>query len=67
MPCERLGGAGVRRPQDLVGCAQSEEQMAATVTTARRIGFECDSAEPQRHAGGEPDRLAYGAVAALRA
>jgi len=48
---EREVRAGVRRLQDLVGCAQSEEQMAATVATARRIGFECDPAEPQRHAG----------------
>ena len=48
---EREVRAGVRRLQDLVGCAQSEEQMAATVATARRIGFECGPAEPQRHAG----------------
>jgi hypothetical protein len=25
--------------------------MAATAATARRIGFECSPAEPQRHAG----------------
>jgi len=48
---EREVRAGVRRLQDLVGCAQSEQQMAATVDTARRIGFECGVAEPQRHAG----------------
>lgn len=48
---EREVRAGVRRLQDLVGCAQSEEQMAATVATARRIGFDCGPAEPQRHAG----------------
>ena len=47
---EREVRSGVRRLQDLVGCAQSEEQMAATVATARRIGFDCGPAEPQRHA-----------------
>jgi SAM-dependent methyltransferase len=48
---EREVRAGVRRLQDLVGCAQSEEQMGAAVATAHRIGFECSPAEPQRHAG----------------
>jgi len=48
---EREVRAGVRRLQDLVSCAQSEDQMAATAATARRIGFECSPAEPQRHAG----------------
>jgi SAM-dependent methyltransferase len=48
---EREVRAGVRRLQDLVGCAQSEEQMATTAATARRIGFECGPAEAQRHAG----------------
>jgi hypothetical protein len=40
----------VRRLQDLVGCAQSAEQMDAIVATARRIGFECSGAELQYHA-----------------
>jgi SAM-dependent methyltransferase len=47
---ERDVRAGVRRLQDLVGCAQSAEQMNAMVATARRIGFECPGAMLQNHA-----------------
>lgn len=43
--------AGLRRLQDLVGCAQSAGQMDAIVAVARRLGFECDAAQPQLHAG----------------
>ena len=42
---------GVRRLQDLVGCAKSDEQMEVLAATARRAGFECGAAEPQHHAG----------------
>lgn len=47
---EREIRAGVRRLQDLVGCAESTEQMDAMIATARRIGFECSGAELQYHA-----------------
>jgi len=47
---ERDVRAGVRRLQDLVGCAQSAEQMATIVATAQRLGFECSGAELQYHA-----------------
>lgn len=48
---ERDVRAGVRRLQDLVGCARSGDQMDALVAAARRIGFECGGAELQYHAG----------------
>jgi len=48
---ERDVRASVRRLQDLVGSAQSSEQMEAIVATARRAGFECGQSEPQHHAG----------------
>jgi ubiquinone/menaquinone biosynthesis C-methylase UbiE len=47
---EREVRSGVRRLQDLVGYAQSIEQMDAMVATARRIGLECSGAELQYHA-----------------
>jgi hypothetical protein len=43
--------AGVRRLQDLVGCAQSEAQVEALAASARRIGFDCIAAALQYHAG----------------
>lgn len=48
---EREVRAGVRRLQDLVGCAQSAAQMEAMAATARRTGFECPPPGPQHHAG----------------
>lgn len=48
---EREVRAGVRRLQDLVGCAQSAEQMETVAATARRAGFECPPPGLQYHAG----------------
>ena len=48
---EREVRASVRRLQDLVGCAQSAEQMETMATGARRAGFECPAPELQHHAG----------------
>jgi SAM-dependent methyltransferase len=48
---EREVRAGVRRLQDLVGCAQSEDQIAALAENARRLGFAGATPGLQHHAG----------------
>ena len=48
---ERDVRASVRRLQDLVGCAQSAEQMETMAATARRTGFDCPLPRLQHHAG----------------
>jgi len=48
---EREVRASVRRLQDLVGSAQSAEQMETMAATARRAGFGCPPPGLQHHAG----------------
>jgi SAM-dependent methyltransferase len=48
---EREVRASVRRLQDLVGCAQSAEQMETMAATALRAGFDCPLPRLQHHAG----------------
>ena len=48
---EREVRANVRRLQDLVGCAQSVEQIETMAANARREGFECPIPGLQYHAG----------------
>lgn len=48
---EREVRASVRRLQDLVGSAQSAEQMETMAATARRAGFDCPPPGLQHHAG----------------
>ena len=48
---EREVRANVRRLQDLVGCAQSVEQIETMAANARREGFECPAPGLQYHSG----------------
>ena len=63
---EREVRAGVRRLQDLVGSAQSAEQMETMAATARRVGLRLPAPRASAPRGRKPRRLAACADATLR-